>query len=248
MRIVEKKCPNCGASLEFDENAKSCKCDYCKRTFEIERDNHGINVDFNLSELKGPMKVFTSVTIIVSIITFIIIGTVIFLIGSAIHKSVSSQVNGGEIFKSVDQLNSEDYGALNQNAYEVIFKDGSRLDDYYLDMNVNRKKIYLAYKKGNKKEKDTNVVVVVYSARYKKLLHGENVYDILVPILYENLKDDTYGGNQLVFQLDDGYVKAPEYYFNMEHSEYALGYKDFETLEKDIIDPLKKDGYKITKK
>ena len=248
MRIIEKKCPNCGASLEFDENARSCKCEYCKRTFEIERDNHGINVDFNLSELKGPMKIFSSVFIIVFIISFIIIGSVIFLIGSAIHKSVSNQRNGGEIFKSVDQLNSEDYGALNQKAYEIIYKDGSRLDDYYLDMNVNRKKIYLAYKKGNKKEKDTNIMVAVYSARYKKRLRGENIYDVLVPIVYEDLKNDNVGGLQLAFQLDDGYVKAPEYYFNMEHSEYALGYKDLDTIEKEIIEPLKKDGFKISKK
>ena len=38
MRLVEKKCPNCGANLSFGENEKSCKCEYCKREFEIERD------------------------------------------------------------------------------------------------------------------------------------------------------------------------------------------------------------------
>ena len=39
MRIIEKKCPNCGAALEFNETDKSCKCNYCKRSFEIERDS-----------------------------------------------------------------------------------------------------------------------------------------------------------------------------------------------------------------
>ena len=254
MRIIEKKCPNCGAGLEFDENAKSCKCDYCKRTFEIERENTDKKnlsaSDFNLNEFKGPMKVFTSVTVIVSIIMFIIVGSGIIFIGSLVFRSVSSQVNGGELLQNVDQLDNNDYGAFDQEAYHTISSDGSDLDDYHLDMNVNRQKIYIAYKKGNKKEKtkDKNIIIVVYKAKYKKIFNNENTYNLLVPIVYEDLKDDKYGGDSLVFQLDNGSVKAPEYYFNLEHSEYAYGYKDIETLEKDLIKPLKKDGYKISEK
>ena len=37
MKLIEKKCPNCGGSLEFSETDKSCKCEYCHRAFEIER-------------------------------------------------------------------------------------------------------------------------------------------------------------------------------------------------------------------
>ena len=29
MRLIEKKCPNCGADLEFKDNDKSCKCSHC---------------------------------------------------------------------------------------------------------------------------------------------------------------------------------------------------------------------------
>ena len=59
MRLIEKKCPNCGANLEFDENDKSCKCQYCKRSFEIERDTDNLD-KFNLiyDKMQKPVKAF----------------------------------------------------------------------------------------------------------------------------------------------------------------------------------------------
>ena len=47
MNLIEKKCPNCGANLEFNENDKSCKCQYCHREFEIKRDSNNYN-EFSL--------------------------------------------------------------------------------------------------------------------------------------------------------------------------------------------------------
>ena len=76
MKLIEKKCPNCGASLEFDETAKSCKCEYCHRAFEIERDNsldvNDLAEQFNLNELKGPLKAFSTFFLGSYIITFVI--------------------------------------------------------------------------------------------------------------------------------------------------------------------------------
>lgn len=40
MKLIEKECPNCGASLSFTKEDTSCKCEYCKREFEIERDEN----------------------------------------------------------------------------------------------------------------------------------------------------------------------------------------------------------------
>ncbi len=38
MKLVEKKCPNCGASLSFDSSDKEVTCKYCNVSFEIEHD------------------------------------------------------------------------------------------------------------------------------------------------------------------------------------------------------------------
>lgn len=38
MKLIEKKCPNCGANLKFDKDDKSVSCDYCQTYYEIQRD------------------------------------------------------------------------------------------------------------------------------------------------------------------------------------------------------------------
>lgn len=40
MRIVEKKCPNCGANLSFESDAKEAKCNYCSQEYIIEQDKN----------------------------------------------------------------------------------------------------------------------------------------------------------------------------------------------------------------
>ena len=39
MRLVEKKCPNCGGALKFGIEDRETHCDYCGKSFEIERDS-----------------------------------------------------------------------------------------------------------------------------------------------------------------------------------------------------------------
>lgn len=235
MRIVEKKCPNCGASLEFDENAKSCKCEYCKRSFEIERENNTFGGDYNYSLTEKTFNVFLLISFIV---VFVFIGVVAFMVFTNIH--FSETVKGSKLYTNVEELSSYSLSAIDSKAPWNIENADVDLDEYSLDMQVKREKLYVAYNKKDKK----NAIVAVYKATYKKLFNADSV-TILVPIIYNNVEKSDVG-TDLAFA--ESYVKAPEYYFNMEHSEYALGYKDLETLEKDIIDPLKKDGYKITKK
>ena len=42
MKIVEKKCPNCGASLDFKVGERDIVCDHCRRKFAVKYDG----VDF----------------------------------------------------------------------------------------------------------------------------------------------------------------------------------------------------------
>lgn len=234
MRIVEKKCPNCGASLEFDETAKSCKCDYCKRSFEIERENSGTgSYNYNLVQ-----KGFSIFFIITFLIIFVFIGFVAVMVFTNIHFSGTG--NGTKLYTNVEELDSYSLTAIDSKAPWTIEKADVELDDYHLDMQVKREKLYVAY---NKKEKK-NSIIAVYKATYKKLLDEDHV-TILVPIIYNDVEKGDVG-TDLAFA--DCYVNGPEYYLNMEHSEYALGYKELDTLEKEVIEPLKKDGYKIDSK
>ena len=81
MRLIEKRCPNCGASIEFSDDAKSCKCDYCNRSFEIERKDSDKKKpsakDYTLELMKEPGKILGAFFIIGWIIEAILF-TIIF--------------------------------------------------------------------------------------------------------------------------------------------------------------------------
>ena len=47
MRLIEKKCPNCGAELTFGFEDKETKCEYCGKSFEIERTTEEKNDLYN---------------------------------------------------------------------------------------------------------------------------------------------------------------------------------------------------------
>ena len=95
MKFVEKKCPNCGAGLKFDDGASSVACEYCNQTFYIQRDEkkyarldeaHRANAYRFVDEVGKPIaeaifrthKVMAIVPIIVFLIAAFGIGMTIF--------------------------------------------------------------------------------------------------------------------------------------------------------------------------
>jgi len=83
MKLIEKRCPNCGASIEFNDDARSCKCDYCNRSFEIEREHtnkkSSKNDDYILNELKTPLKILGTYFVGSWILGSFIFGTILFV-------------------------------------------------------------------------------------------------------------------------------------------------------------------------
>ena len=84
MKLVEKKCPRCGAGLSFNSNDKEVMCPYCRAKYEIDRtetgntkNNYNPN-NYNLNTIK---KVGTKVIVIavftVALIMFIVIATIV---------------------------------------------------------------------------------------------------------------------------------------------------------------------------
>ena len=240
MKLIEKKCPNCGASLEIGENDKTCKCKYCHSVFQVERDEKekdDIEKSIQLKKLEGPLKVFGLYFIGSYIVSGIIFLLVFIFIGIMIFAGIKSTEK--VLIKNVSELSNANYGDLDNKAYWVINKNDDGIHDYHLNLNVKRQKVYVGYNKKNKK----NIIISVYKATYEKMLDKENIYTIYVPIVYENI----YKNNSIIFQLDNGKVEAPEYYFNLEHSEYSYGYQSIDDVDEKFINDLEKD-YEITKK
>ncbi len=75
MKLIEKKCPNCGAGLAFNESDKSVQCEYCKMNYEIKRDEKKEELvvdDIDLVEIKKVLTPFLTFFALSSIIPFII--------------------------------------------------------------------------------------------------------------------------------------------------------------------------------
>lgn len=60
MKIVEKKCPNCKANLEFDVGERNVSCPNCRRAYAIEYDKEQIDPEVELKAKDIQLKVLKS--------------------------------------------------------------------------------------------------------------------------------------------------------------------------------------------
>lgn len=256
MKLIEKKCPNCGANLEFKDSDKSCKCSHCGSSFEIERDKDksDLSDQFDLKPLKA-FSIFSAFTFaeifIIFIIVFVIIIALFFQVfnfKSSSEKELETKYENdiiSDLFKeksyveSVDKLSNSDISSINHKSEMKISYRGEGANDvdhsYNRSGKPRREKIYVAYKK------DGNYIITIYKAVYHDFFHQESSYTVYVPIVFENVKED------VSFSLGDGEVSAPEYYFNSEKTSYTYGYASFEEAYNNVVKPLEKD-YTITEK
>ena len=263
MKLIEKKCPNCGGSLEFSETDKSCKCDYCHRAFEIERDEKldvsDIAEQFNLSELEEPLKavskvfigshiIFTAIAFIVFVIIF---GMVIY--GFVSHKddfdtfyegSESETVNK-TIATNVSDFSNTTLKEFANDSYGELDVKGESSNNYSYQIEDHEVyKYVLAYKD------NTNYLFVVQKVLYINFFNANDKSTVYIPVKYEDVTtelDEFDDDSEEI--LNSKKVDAPTYYLNKTKSSYVRGgYADYNKFVTEKIDPLKEQGYKITEK
>ena len=233
MKLIEKKCPNCGAGLEFGENDKSCKCSYCHRSFEIERDKDSLD-NYNLTMAKVS-DVVPAKTFLIPICIILGVGIILFFIAIfGIRAAV-----GGDYLKDINKISNEDYSTIDHDAKMAIFNLTFGDNEYNISGNESRVKEYLAY------NKDGNIYIPVYKVVYSKIFDSKEKVTVYIPVKYVNLKSNIEGVD--IFDLGDGNIDADDYYFNMEHSSATKGYSSIEDVYDKYIKPLEKD-YTIVEK
>ncbi len=57
MKIVEKKCPNCHANLEFDVGERNVKCPSCRRAYAIEYDKDFVDPEVQVKAKDIQLKI-----------------------------------------------------------------------------------------------------------------------------------------------------------------------------------------------
>lgn len=246
MRLIEKECPNCGAGLHFNKDDTTCKCEYCKREFEIERDTEKKKLDdqFSLSELKTPFKIFSYFTFssivsqfIMFFAIFIVIVIVAFNIIQSLNDSDSIFNRNAYYVSGSSDLSNSDYSTIDINSNILISTNTTGITGFYSTKgNFKREKLYIiSSEKGN-------YLIPVYKAIYTNLSNTEEKYTVYIPVVYKNVKTKN---NSIAFSLGEGTIKAPEYQFN--GGNYTYGYGDLITLYNSVIRGYEK-GYKIVEK
>ena len=235
MRIIEKKCPNCGASLSFDENDKSCKCDYCKRAFEIERDLDDVE-KFNLiyDTVSKPFKLFSIIPFVFASIFIIFIALMIFLNvfnnnsnSKSNSNSKGSIVSEDALLHSIEEIENFDYSFIDTTSTIAISGEDKTLFDFHMKGSMKRETMYLLY---NDK---ANRLIPVYKVIYS---NGETTYNLYVPVIYNNIHKES-----VAHDIGNPNISAPIYYFNMDHSEYAVGYDNLDKLYEEVVKPLENE-------
>ena len=247
MRLIEKECPNCGAPVSFNKEDTTCKCEYCKREFEIERDTEKkkLNDQFILNELKTPFKVFTYFTLgsfishaVVIFITFIIIIIVAFNLIIGLNDSNSLFNKKAYYITSASDLSNSDYNTLDLNSSIAINKETMGITNGFVNKGkFKREKLYIISKKRR------NYVIPVYKTTYEYFSNSNIKYDVYMAVIYKNVRSKN---NSISFTLNDALVVDTEYHFN--EGGYTYGYGDIDSLYNDVIKYYEKKGYKIEEK
>ena len=247
MRLIEKACPNCGAPVSFTKEDTTCKCEYCKREFEIERDTEKKKLDdqFILNELKTPFKIFSYITFgsfishaVVVFVTFIIIIIVAFNLIKGLSDSNSMFNRNAYYVENVNDLSSSDYSTLDINSSIAINKATMGNTNGFVNKgSFKREKLYIISKKKR------NYIIPVYKATYSYYSNSDIKYDVYMAVIYKNVRSKN---NSIAYTLDDPEVVDTIYNFN--EGGYTYGYDSIESLYNDIIKYYEEKNFKIVEK
>ncbi len=248
MRLIEKKCPNCNANLEFGENDKTCKCQYCKRSFEIERDMNDIE-KFNLvyDKIHKPMKMMFMIPFIAFFVIFIIV--FIFII-SSFNKGIENSdsvfekfndyiVDKENLLTDVNELKNTDIDFIDSFSSSQINRVAEGVNDanhsFSVDGDVTREKIYVLYKE------NYNKLVLIYKATFRDFFNQEDRHTLYIPVVYENIEKN------IISSLGNATVTNHVYYLNSDESCYTYGFASFDEAYQDSVGN-DSEGFTITEK
>lgn len=248
MKFKEKKCPNCGADLEFSETDKTCKCQYCKRSFEIERDMSDIE-KFNLvyDKIHKPMKMFFIIPLVIFFIIFIF---VIVMITGILKKQETNDtsifeeyqdliVDKENLLTDVNEIKNREFDMIDSQASSQINRVAEGVNDashsFSVDGDITREKLYILSKE------NYNKLVVIYKATYRDFFHQEDRHTVYIPVIYENIEKD------IISSLGNSTISDHIYYLSSDNSCFTYGYGSFEEAYQSTVG-LYADEFIITEK
>ncbi|MBO4855443.1 hypothetical protein J6X15_00840 [Candidatus Saccharibacteria bacterium] len=106
MRIVEKKCPNCHANLEFDVGEQNVKCPSCRRNYAIEYEKDFVDPEVQMKAKDIQLKMLNDFDKVRSFNKVIFVFIFIFAI-AIIGLSIFMGVNGYKEYQQTKDSHQE---------------------------------------------------------------------------------------------------------------------------------------------
>lgn len=252
MKLIEKKCPNCGASLKFDKDDTEVTCEYCNRHFTVQRDISDKknssktdleDIDFELIEEvfnrfdKMTSSMFRTPRIVSGIIIFIAIFVIVFIVGifntfKSTENDTSTSVNKVET-RYVTEISQIDDKSLEMFHKESLNKLNSRGKSYYGDYSEwTYVGMYLLNSKSNK----DNILFDIFKIT---VTYDGKEYELYGAVGYDHLK---LSDDDKVLNDFSGVADVPMLF--IKGSVFLLGYDGNESLYFKSIRSLR-DQYNI---
>lgn len=255
MKFIEKKCPNCGAGLKFDDNSSNVVCEYCSKTYYIQRDEKKYSklddahlgaayrfVDEYGKPVTQAIAVVQVVMMIVPLFIFFVAAGIIF---TNSHSTSDDAVTG------IDKINQEMANKEEEERKHYVslisqidpvsletFHDTSKTKlanyngvaiqrDYVISKDWESIGVYLLVGKKNARNKLYDIM----SHTYKEKKTGKEI-TLYAAVRYEVLKLTDDG----VVNCDySGWNEVPSYDLSSDRYSGAYGYESVEKLYNQLI-------------
>lgn len=247
MKLIEKKCPNCGAKLSFNENDKNVHCEYCNANYEVKKDDTKIDnseEDYDLVKIKKFASTiftwFAFSSVVPFIIFLFIFGMVVFMIIMGIGNFIDSNKNFLRTNPIVEQKKDKyvtEISQIDEKTLEIIQKESlKKLNNQreFISSDIKSSDwtyvgMYLLVNKDDSVFFDRNALYDVY----KKSYNGGSVnMEVYATIRYEDLKLMDDGKVSTSY---NGYTYAPMLFVSGGHYYYVNGYDSNEDLFNKVI-------------
>ena len=261
MRLIEKKCPKCNASLEFKATDTEVTCKYCRSSFIIEKDN-----DFNLSGLNNLSSdaynlVMNNYKQIMggSKVVFVIAGVFIMAIAITMfvgivnsHRIFNSRSNSAISNKKNESLSKlgyiEKYSDIDETFIIDLRTGGiNALDNkinFYVDSFMpkivktwNYKGSYFLTNKDESSSGNQNILYDVYEIILSIDNKNVSYYGVVINSNFKKVDNK-------VVTLNNTYVEAPRN--ELKNNKVAFGYISLNSVFNDLVSK-KADTYNIEK-
>ena len=234
MKLVEKKCPSCGAVLKFDENDTNVTCEYCNKMYYLQKDEkkserldtaHLADAYKFVNEFGRPMVAKSqSIVLVIGFVMFAIVA----LIGFFSFRSINGFGNGDKYVTKISQIDEVTMGTFNDTSLERLQNyDGSCIHGgYEITKEWTHIGVYLLVAKNN----NDNILYDVYEHTYKNKKTGEET-TLYAAVKYDDLTivDDIVNNDYFAWP------EIPEYEFEGTSFNTAYGYESLEKLYNKLV-------------